>query len=367
VDEIDYFYGCRRPNSPLREDKPDGAVEENVLLGVLVPPQNLQCLELHGYSGKTCLPCWWTEERYSANLLNLVEVTMENFPSCRTLPPFGMLPNLQQLVLRRMGSITRINASDLSCSKNNRLKCTIDDMPILEEFNTTYIRGDKKSTFSAIEELVVQKCPLVRFGSLPPRARRLVISECDRGMNFLGEKQDEHKEGPSCTSAPLTELVVKSCSMPLDQWSLLNHLSTLPSLTIENCSLYDLCFSGSDDNNSRPEYLGYLTSLQELKIVSCEDVRYPTPLQWLIQKLTSLKSLHFIDCKELWELPDDLGDLTSLQKLAFERCPRIDSLPDSISKLTNLKDLHISDCPRLKRWCENKENKSRLGHLRTKI
>ena len=101
--------------------------------------------------------------------------------------------------------------------------------------------------------------------------------------------------------------------------------------------------------------------------MSCEDVRYPTPLQWLRQKLTSLKSLHFIDCKELWELPEDLGDLTSLQKLAFERCPRIDSLPDSISKLTNLKDLHISDCPRLKRWCENKENKSRLGHLRTKI
>ncbi|PUZ68747.1 hypothetical protein GQ55_2G053500 [Panicum hallii var. hallii] len=367
VDEIDYFYGYRRPNSSLREDKPDGVVEENVLLGALVPPQNLQCLELHGYSGETCRPCWWTEKRCSANLPNLVEVTMENFPSCRTLPPFGMLPNLQQLVLRRMASITRINASDLSGSKNNRLKCTIDDMPSLEEFNTTYIRGDKKSTFSAIEELVVQNCPLVRFGTLPPRARRLVISECEKGMDFLGEKQEGHEEeGPSCTSAPITELVVKNCSKPLYQWSLLNHLSILPSLTIENCSLLELCSLDNDDDNSVPEYLGYLTSLPELKIVSCEDVDYQL-LRWIIQKLASLKSLHFIDCKDLWELPKELGDLTSLQKLAFERCPRIDSLPYSISKLTNLKDLHISDCPRLKRWCENKENKSRLGHLRTKI
>jgi len=368
VNEIDNFRGYERPSSSLSEDKPDSTVKENVLLGVLVPPQNLQCLELHGYSGETCLPCWWTEERCSANLLNLVEVTMENFPSCRILPPFGMLPNLQQLVLRRMASITRMNASDLSGSKNNRLKCTIDDMPSLEEFNTTYIKGDKGSTPSAIEELVVQNCPLVRFGTLPPRARRLVISKCEKGMNFLGEKKEGHEEeDPSGTSAPITELVVKSCSKPLYQWSLLKHLSILPSLTIENCSLDELCSFHNDDSNSIPEYLGYLTCLTELKIVSCEDV-YEELLRRIIQKkLTSLKSLHFIDCKELWELPEELGDLTSLQKLAFERCPRIESLPDSISKLTNLKDLHISDCPRLKRWCESKENRSRLGHLRTKI
>jgi Leucine-rich repeat (LRR) protein len=368
VDEIDCFYDYRRPNSSLREDKPDGVVEENVLLGALVPPQNLKCLGLHGYSGETCRPCWWTEERCSANLPNLEEVTMENFPSCRTLPPFGMLPNLKILVLKRMASITRINASDLSGSKNSELECTIEDMPSLEEFNTTYIRGDKKSTFSDIGKLVVKNCPLVRFGTLPPRARMLVISECEKGMDFLGEMQEGHEEeGTSCTSDPITKLVVvESCSKPLSQWSLLNHLSILPSLTIRNCSLLKLCSLDNDDDNSVPEYLGYLTSLPELKIESCKDVNYRL-LRWIIQKLASLKSLHFINCEDLSKLPEELGDLTSLQTLAFERCPTIDSLPDSISKLTNLKDLHIPDCRGLKRWYEKKENKSRLGHLRIKI
>ncbi|XBI98021.1 hypothetical protein VPH35_018293 [Triticum aestivum] len=270
-------------------------VEENALLGELVPPHSLQCLEICGYGGETCLPAWRIQS-ISSHLPNLTEVTMEDFPRCIELPLLGLFPNLQRLVLRRMARITRIHAGDLSGGNKEAFtrlsKFTIDDMENLKEFE-----------FAAVDELAIQKCPLLSFGSLPPRAQRLLISDCNQVMSQSIAGIDG-VEGPS---APVTELVVQSCNVPLGDWTLLRHLPGLCSLTINNC--YNLTSS-----------------------------------------------------------PEITRALSSLQQLAIDECHGIQSLPeDMLAKLTGLKALYIWNCPELKKWCESEENRQKLAHIQVKF
>jgi hypothetical protein len=181
-------------------------VDENALLGELVPPDSLHCLEFHGYGGEIFLPSWQVPSIYS-HLCNLVEVTMQDFPRCTTLPPLGLLPNLERLVLRRLASIERINDIDLS-SRNQAAfsrisKVTIDDMVNLKVF-----------LFPGVAELVIQKCPQLSFGSLAPKAQRLIISDCNKVMSSCVKGQGDSEEGSS-SFTPVTELVVENCNLPL--------------------------------------------------------------------------------------------------------------------------------------------------------
>ncbi|XP_037475366.1 disease resistance protein RGA2-like [Triticum dicoccoides] len=65
-------------------------------------------------------------------------------------------------------------------------------------------------------------------------------------------------------------------------------------------------------------------------------------------------------------LPEYLGELTSLQELKIVRCKQLNSLPDTMQKLTSLKDLCIFDCPELEKWCQVEENKKMLAHIPNK-
>ncbi|XP_044454809.1 putative disease resistance protein RGA1 isoform X2 [Triticum aestivum] len=65
-------------------------------------------------------------------------------------------------------------------------------------------------------------------------------------------------------------------------------------------------------------------------------------------------------------LPEYLGELTSLQELKIVCCKHLNSLPDRMQKLTSLKDLCIFDCPELEKWCQLEENKKMLAHIPNK-
>ncbi|KAF7006113.1 hypothetical protein CFC21_021178 [Triticum aestivum] len=317
-----------------------GAVEQsNDILGELVPPHNLQRLELHGYIG-TCFPPWIL--RMSSHLPNLVEVTMEDIPNCRFLPPLGSLPKLKHLVLRRMPGIIRIDAAEQVSGDTEVFhqlsKFTIDDMQSLQELNTTCSiddddDDDDDESMPHIDELVIRKCSKLSFGTLLPRARRLHISDCDQLMvTVLVE----------CPFTPITELVVESCEVPIDDWSLLCHLDGLQTLSFFHCH----------NMTELPNDLGGLLSLRELNIVSCKNLKH---IPDSMQHLTSLQSIHFSDCESITGLPDWFKRLTSLQILVIRRCHAIESLPVGIQELSNLKDPLISDCPKLEQWRESKE------------
>ena len=104
-----------------------------------------------------------------------------DIPSCSNLPPFGVLPNLQRLILRRVAKVTRIDAGCLSggskAAFHRLLHVTLDDMVNLEEFSNCS-SSDELVMFPTLDELVLNKCPKLRFGGSPPKARMLVISDC---------------------------------------------------------------------------------------------------------------------------------------------------------------------------------------------
>lgn len=309
----------------------DASSKDGALLAELVPPQNLQYFELHGYSSEY-LPAWLTSSIFS-HLPNLVEVTMVDIPSCSNLPSVGVLPNLQRLILRRVAKVTRIDAGYLSGGSKAAFRrlvhVTLDGMVNLKELDT-YSSSDN-FVFPTLDELVINKCPKLRFGDSPPKTRMLVISDCDQLMMYP-EKRGKHDISSTCTtSAPVTEVVIESCEVPLDKlkWSLLEGLASLHSLHIRNCSE---------------------------KIISPEIMK---------GRLLLLQLLSFSHCASMTYLPDHVVQDTSIKELVIHECHGIKSLPQSIYEEKNKQYplLRIGDCPELKKWCELEENKTKCAHI----
>lgn len=311
-------------------------VDDEALLAELVPPQNLLGFELKSYRG-TYLPAWLTS--ISCHLPNLVWVSMEDIPNCSALPPLFLLPNLQQVALRKIARITKVDAGELSGGNSvvlhRYLRFILDDLENLQEFNTIYPSGSEEFMLPIIHELEIQNCPKVKIGTFLSAAQRLQISACDGVMYSLPIRAEQgghptaveasSSSSTSTNSARVTQLVVKDCKVPLGDWSLLHHLPGLRRLEIWNCS--DL--SGSLEN---------------------------------FQVTSSLQALHFYQCNDVTTLPECLGDFTSLRQLAFNGCENIKSLPQSINKLSNLMNLRIWECPELKDWCESEENRRKLAN-----
>ncbi|TKW02861.1 hypothetical protein SEVIR_7G034800v4 [Setaria viridis] len=295
----------------------DVSFKDGALLAELVPPQNLQYFELHGYSSEY-LPAWLTSSIFS-HLPNLVEVTMVDIPSCSNLPSVGVLANLQRLILRRVAKVTRIDAGYLSggskAAFRRLMHVTLDDMVNLKELDT-YSSSDN-FVFPTLDELVINKCPELRFGDSPPKTRMLVISDCNQLMMYP-EKRGKHDNSSTCTtSAPVTEVVIESCEVPLH------------SLHIRNCSE---------------------------KIISPEIMK---------GRLLSLQLLSFSHCASLTYLPEHVVQDTSIRELIIHGCHGIKSLPRSIYEKKNkhYPHLRIRDCPELKKWCELEENKTKCAHI----
>jgi len=328
--------------------------DHETLLAELVPPQNLQCFELHGYRSQH-LP-----SSIFSDLPNLVEVTMVDIPSCSNLAPLSVLPNLKRLILRRVAKVTRIDAR---CSSGGSkaafqrlLHVTLDDMVNLEEFSNCS-SSDEFVMFPTVDEFVINKCPKLKFGDSPPKARMLVISDCNQLMSSpLKRGEHDAVEDPSSststaiTCGPVTEVVIESCKVPLDElnWSLLQGLAPLHSLHIRNCSekimspeimkghlspLKLLCFSHCDSMTTLPEHVVQVqdTSLQELVIHEC----------------CGIKSLPQIICEE--------------NKKHNPHGPP--SISESEEKKKHYPLLRIRGCPELKQWCELEENKMKLAHI----
>lgn len=129
-----------------RRDAKRFADDMNVL-EQLVPPNTLSQFELRGYNN-VCLPRWLT--CISSYLPDLVRIVLDDIPSCSSLPPLGQLTNLQELTLRSMPSISKIDGDICGGSEPflQLIKFTLDSMEILEEWRTSYNdHGDKVFMF----------------------------------------------------------------------------------------------------------------------------------------------------------------------------------------------------------------------------
>uniref|UniRef100_A0ACD5W800 Uncharacterized protein n=1 Tax=Avena sativa TaxID=4498 RepID=A0ACD5W800_AVESA len=308
------------------------SVGDMELLTELVPPTPLQRFKIGGYCS-VVFPDWLMHT--SNHLPNLVNLTMENLPNCKSLPPLGQLPNLQELVL--------------------------DSMESLEEWDTSYLSIE--DSVNELKKVHIFSCPKLRIKPHLPRAVSWFIKNSDNVLLSARE------------SVPHIDcLTAGGTNVPLHQWSFLHHLLSLRHLCIDDCSNLTISpeISGAlhslkslaiyrCDHAGLEELFGELTSLRNLTIwdhLKLEELPYN------MRQLTKLQSLTLIGCPNLRQLPQWLGELASLEKLYIRSCGAIMTLPESIQEFTNLQELKISNCnPELYKWCNADENRRKLAHI----
>ncbi|KAK1698394.1 hypothetical protein QYE76_015091 [Lolium multiflorum] len=321
-------------------------VDHKNLMGNLVPPSTLKKLKICGYSGVS-FPAWLALDQ---------------------------LPNLKRLVLR--------------------------DAIIMEEWTTSHSSGEDH----VLEKLEIHDCPTLRIKPLPPKAREWWISNSDNVLSSWEEYcTGPHTNATSSFSAVTTMLRVENCKVPLHQWRLLQHfpcltdlhikssvdltgspeviqhLSSLKTLTLEdkyleelpkwlnenNWQLKKLHLWGCSNMASLPHWLGELTSLEDLFLWDCAVL---CSLPESIQQLTRLKILDINGCPELNHLGERVCLLpSSLEELNIWYCNGIKCLPEGMEQLTNLQTLRIFNCPDLKQWCKLEENMMKLAHIEDKV
>ncbi|KAL6623608.1 hypothetical protein ACP70R_033487 [Stipagrostis hirtigluma subsp. patula] len=299
-------------------------LKDKNLLGELVPPSSLKNFELYGYHCTT-FPSWIMG--ISHHVPNLVSIELKNLPRCSNLPPLGQLPNLEELNLNSLDSITEIG-DELRGGKGafRRLsKFFLWHMKGLEEWTTAYCgeHGEEEFMFPMLVTLITSHCPRLSLKPCPPRFISWGITDSNEVIRSF--EVGNYIMHSSSTSTP-SQLKVESISCN-GSWKLLHYLPTLRELTFSECS----------ELESLPESMQHLACLESLELFWCRSIS-ALP-EWIGSKFPSLESLRIIGCE------------------------RIVSLPSSIGQLSQLRMLHINSNPRLKRWCESQENNMKLAHI----
>uniref|UniRef100_A0A0D9XQA6 Uncharacterized protein n=1 Tax=Leersia perrieri TaxID=77586 RepID=A0A0D9XQA6_9ORYZ len=398
-------------------------VEDQDLLHELKPPSKLQWFNLQGYSG-VAFPSWLMDI-VPSHFPCLTSIYLVDLPKCTFLPPLGQLPKLETLLLDRMSGITKIDGN--FCGGDGAFRSlknlSLSNMESLEEWVTIYYcdmwEGASEFMFPNLRILTIDHCPNLSLKPCPPKVDAWDI---DRSDNVISSWP-----GADCASfsnVQVDKLTIKSCKLPMHRWTLFHHLSPLNSLEIVSCSylrsspeitqalspLLGLSLKRNDfmpelpywmgkltslsdlilstrylELNASPGVLRKLTSLRSLTLSECENLaslpkwlgdlpslrqqninEYPrlNNLEGIIdERLTNLERLDVRSCESITALPESLGKLTSLKKLYIRWCNGIESLPDSIHKLTNLVSLDVWGSPELEKWCELKENRTKLSHV----
>uniref|UniRef100_A0ACD5WCI8 Uncharacterized protein n=2 Tax=Avena sativa TaxID=4498 RepID=A0ACD5WCI8_AVESA len=320
----------------LWTDGANRSVDDMELLTELVPPTTLQRFKIEGYCS-VGFPDWLMS--ISNYIPNLVNLTLWDLPNCKSVPPLGQLPNLQEITL--------------VCMKS------------LKEWDTSYLSGE--DSVNELKGVHIYDCPKLRIKPHLPRAVSWFIKNSNNVLL------------PPRESVPHIDwLTVGGTDVPLHQWGFLHHLLSLRHLRINDCS--DLMISSeisgalhslksleiNECSHAKLEELlfGELTSLQELTIW---DHKKLEELPNNMRQLSKLRSLTLDWCPSLRQLPQWLGELASLEKLRMGYCHAIMTLPESIQELTDLQELKISRCnPELYKWCNAEENRRKLAHIERK-
>jgi len=203
-----------------------------------------------------------------------------------------------------------------------------------------------------------------------PVLQRLHIGDCDC-LKFIRESEHistglslglARTRGSTAKFPLLTELTIVRCSKLESIDDLLTHecLPTIESITIESC---DLLFLPTERFESF-HFLKNLDiwgcpwlywqsamvlppSLKKLDLCSCGDFSAWSPRRCL-ENLTSLESLKMDSCQGIVSIPGDLWsrNLRSLRKLEIMMCPDLVSIggPEAIADINRV---YIRGCPKL--------------------
>ncbi|VAI55232.1 hypothetical protein VPH35_109785 [Triticum aestivum] len=281
-------------------------------LEVLLPPENLEVLEINGYMG-TKFPSWMMESMESW-LPNITFLSLGNIPNCICLPPLGHIPNLHSLELRCISGVRSIGPEILAKGQKNTLYQSLkelhfEDMPDLEIWPTS-LAGDSEESqqqvfmFPVLKTVTASGCPKMRpRPCLPDAIADLSLSNSSE-MLSVGRVFGPSSSKPASL---LRRLWIRKCHASSCDWNLLQHRPKLEDLTIEYC----------EGLRVLPEAIRHLSMVRKLKIDNCTDLEV---------------------------LPEWLGDLVALEHLEISCCGKLVSLPEGLRSLTALEELIVSDC-----------------------
>ncbi|KAK9138102.1 hypothetical protein Sjap_008696 [Stephania japonica] len=133
----------------------------------------------------------------------------------------------------------------------------------------------------------------------------------------------------------------------------------------EELNDFPLTISANDDDASSLQSKNplILPCLRELCIHGWAALQSPPHH---LQRFTTLKALHIWNFSKLTELPEWLGNLTSLEELSIRECKNLSHLPskEQMQRLTLLQKLVIYHCPGLKESCSRDgEEWPKISHI----
>jgi hypothetical protein len=352
-----------------RESNLNANDNDEMLLEGLQPHQNLRELSVNSYWGV----------RFSSWLLFLTDLTDLNLygcKRCRDLPPLSQLPSLKGLSIYWMDDLEYISEKDIN------EEVPVSSTPFFPSLNSLYIQNcpnlkgwwrsastphhqqhQSLPSFPRLSSLYIIDCPNLTSMPLFPNLQ-VVLNLTRSSVKPLQQTMVMASSVPSSSSSPSPLSKLKDMTL----WDIEDDGGSLPDGCAANLnSLKSLVILNYPRLTSMSGDMRYLTSLEKLKISSCDEfdpflrfLRYLTIQDCLnlttfperISELTSLQRLAIIRCPNLTSLPDGMDGLTSLQSLEIIRCPNLTSLPDGMHGLSSLQTLRIAGCPNLEKKCE---------------
>ncbi|KAL6626476.1 hypothetical protein ACP70R_030202 [Stipagrostis hirtigluma subsp. patula] len=314
----------------------DDLTMTETFLDVLVPPENLEVLDVDGYMG-TKFPSWMMTSMESL-LPNLVSISLSNIHNCICLPSFGHIPYLQSLQLRHMAGVHSMG-SEVPADRNKSTmyqslkELHFEDMPNLEIWPTSSAMDHSNNQpeilmFPVVKTVTVANCPKLRpQPCLPDAVADLSVS----GSSTMLSVGRIIRPSSSASVSLLRRLWIKNCHLFSHEWQLLQHSPKLEDLVIEYCDMLHVL----------PE---------------------------AILSLIALRNLRILNCSEMEALPEWLGELVTLESLEISCCLKLSSLPEGLKCLTALQELTISGCSAaLNERCRENAGKDwfKICHIRS--
>jgi hypothetical protein len=232
-------------------------LDEQDLLGQLVPPRGLKIICLQGYSS-TSFPGWLM--CIYCHLTNLVSIDLCEMPTCSNLPQIGHLPHLENLLLFKLAGIERIYRE--FCGGKGAFRrlssFKVYEMEALKEWNTTYSVEDgvEMFMFPVLDSLRIAYCPRLRLKPCRPTFRECKIRGSKQVISSL-EEVDKTSHHCSCSSRAIKLDLDISCK----SIRLFHHFPALRELIISGNHL-----------TSMPESMWHLTSLDSLTLDCCYNI-----------------------------------------------------------------------------------------------
>ncbi|XP_044499008.1 putative disease resistance protein At3g14460 isoform X2 [Mangifera indica] len=312
-------------------------VEMN-LLDKLKPPISLKELTIRGYGGES-FPSWLGDWSW---LSNLVVLKLEECKRCTSLPSLEMFSSLEDLTIKKMASLKRI---DFQTPFKSLKFLHFEDLEEWEHWDDW--RGNEDTEiYPKLRVLSIVRCPQL-IGKVPNRLsllERFVIKDCPKLVVSFSNYPIHCKleidgcEGTVCNDGSID-------FENLDSKYLANILTVEDKLKKGSQRVYRLRIAHNEEILKSWQSLknaNFLSNINSLEISECQNLR--SIGRGMLP--SSLEEFHINSCQSLTSIDSDVLPL-SLKRLTIGSCRELKFLKD-LSVCSRIESIKVVYCDSLK-------------------